>query len=247
MITSEIFGLNPGEELKQSTRRAVPYVDISIISFAACATSGGRPCGCWSRKCGISCEIGRCVCFVVFLVFSCLIFIFFQRHLVKQCVQLEEHQSSHQFIFASTVTKYANSPHHWPPDRLNIVFRQSELGQEVPFIELDSLYYLILRCQHWESEVCLDDPCPATLLPRCVWPMVDTNDKLSLTITYNPCIHYFRGISFYYSNEARNIKSIARDANEVWVCQRWYKSCIYSYIIWAVRVHNKALIGVQCG
>ena len=53
-------------------------------------------------------------------------------------------KSSGQFIFASTVAKYVNSYHHWPPDRLKIIFGQSELGQETPFTELDSLYHLIL-------------------------------------------------------------------------------------------------------
>jgi len=53
-------------------------------------------------------------------------------------------KSSGQFIFASTVAKYLNSHRHWPPDRLKIIFRQSEPGQETPFAELDSLYHLIL-------------------------------------------------------------------------------------------------------
>jgi len=42
------------------------------------------------------------------------------------------------------VTKCVNSDRHWPPDRLKIIFRQSEPGQETPFAELDSLYHLIL-------------------------------------------------------------------------------------------------------
>ena len=53
-------------------------------------------------------------------------------------------KSSGQFIFASTVAKYVNSHHHWPPDRLKIIFGQSNPGQETPFAELDSLYHLIL-------------------------------------------------------------------------------------------------------
>jgi len=53
-------------------------------------------------------------------------------------------KSSGQFIFASTVAKYVNSGRHWPPDRLNIIFGKSKLGQETPFAELDSLYHLIL-------------------------------------------------------------------------------------------------------
>jgi len=53
-------------------------------------------------------------------------------------------KSSGQFIFASTVAKYINSRRHWPPDRLGVIFGQSEPGQEIPFAELDSLYHLIL-------------------------------------------------------------------------------------------------------
>ena len=53
-------------------------------------------------------------------------------------------KSSGQFIFASTVAKYVNSHRHWPPDRLKIIFGQSEPSQEMPFAELDGLYRLIL-------------------------------------------------------------------------------------------------------
>jgi hypothetical protein len=53
-------------------------------------------------------------------------------------------KSSGQFIFASTVAKYVNSHRHWPPDRLKIIFGQSEPGRETPFAELDSLYHFIL-------------------------------------------------------------------------------------------------------
>ena len=53
-------------------------------------------------------------------------------------------KSSGQFIFASTVAKYVNSHRHWPPDRLKIIFGQSDRGQETPFAELDGLYHFIL-------------------------------------------------------------------------------------------------------
>ena len=53
-------------------------------------------------------------------------------------------KSSGQFLFASTVARYVNSHRHWPPDRLKIIFGQSDPGQETPFAELDSLYHLIL-------------------------------------------------------------------------------------------------------
>jgi len=53
-------------------------------------------------------------------------------------------KSSGQFIFASTVAKFVNSPRHWPHERLKIILGQSEPGQETPFAELDGLYHLIL-------------------------------------------------------------------------------------------------------
>jgi hypothetical protein len=53
-------------------------------------------------------------------------------------------KSSGQFIFASTVAKYVNSHRHWPPDRLQVIFGESEPGQETPFAQLDGLYHLIL-------------------------------------------------------------------------------------------------------
>ena len=53
-------------------------------------------------------------------------------------------KSSGQFIFASTAAKYVNSHRHWPPDRLKVIFGQSEPGQGTPFAELDGLYRFIL-------------------------------------------------------------------------------------------------------
>jgi hypothetical protein len=53
-------------------------------------------------------------------------------------------KSSGQFIFASTVAKYLNSYRHWPPDRLGVIFGQSDPGQETPFAERDGLYHLTL-------------------------------------------------------------------------------------------------------
>ena len=70
-------------------------------------------------------------------------------HLPKNWPSLEDMRrlvakSSGQFIFASTVAKYINSHRHWPPDRLKIIFGQSNPRNETPFAELDSLYRLIL-------------------------------------------------------------------------------------------------------
>ncbi|KAF8805049.1 hypothetical protein BYT27DRAFT_7193581 [Phlegmacium glaucopus] len=49
-------------------------------------------------------------------------------------------KSSGQFIYASTVMKYLDSPHHWPTDRLDIVFGLSNPGIDTPFAALDALY-----------------------------------------------------------------------------------------------------------
>ena len=61
-----------------------------------------------------------------------------------QDIQRLVEKSSGQFIFASTVVKYVSSHRHWPPDRLQVIFGQSEPGQETPFAELDGLYHFIL-------------------------------------------------------------------------------------------------------
>ena len=55
-------------------------------------------------------------------------------------------KSSGQFIFASTVTKYVNSHHHWPPDWLKIILGQYKPcgDSDTPFAELDGLYHFIL-------------------------------------------------------------------------------------------------------
>ncbi|KAF8817200.1 hypothetical protein BYT27DRAFT_6949245 [Phlegmacium glaucopus] len=52
-------------------------------------------------------------------------------------------KSSGQFIYSSTVMKYLDSPHHWPTDRLEIIFGLSNPGVDTPFAELDALYIQI--------------------------------------------------------------------------------------------------------
>ncbi|KAF8799040.1 hypothetical protein BYT27DRAFT_7202813 [Phlegmacium glaucopus] len=52
-------------------------------------------------------------------------------------------KSSGQFIYASTVIKFVESPRHRPTDRLDIIFGLKTLGKQVPFAELDALYRLI--------------------------------------------------------------------------------------------------------
>ncbi|KAF8814331.1 hypothetical protein BYT27DRAFT_7238893 [Phlegmacium glaucopus] len=49
-------------------------------------------------------------------------------------------KSSGQFIYASTVMKYLDSPHHWPTDRLDVIFGLSNPGVDTPFAALDALY-----------------------------------------------------------------------------------------------------------
>lgn len=53
-------------------------------------------------------------------------------------------RSSGQFIYASTVIKFVNSHHHWPPDRLKIIFGILPRGKTTPFAEMDGLYSEIL-------------------------------------------------------------------------------------------------------
>ena len=50
-------------------------------------------------------------------------------------------KSSGQFIYASTVVEFIESPHHSPEERLNIVFGLAATpDEESPFAELDALY-----------------------------------------------------------------------------------------------------------
>ncbi|KIM43687.1 hypothetical protein M413DRAFT_443595 [Hebeloma cylindrosporum] len=49
-------------------------------------------------------------------------------------------KSSGQFIYASTVLKFLESPRHRPQDRLNIIFGISAAENATPFAELDALY-----------------------------------------------------------------------------------------------------------
>ncbi|KAF8817188.1 hypothetical protein BYT27DRAFT_6948895 [Phlegmacium glaucopus] len=49
-------------------------------------------------------------------------------------------KSSGQFIYASTVMKYVNSPRHRPTQRLDVIFGITNPGNDTPFAELDALY-----------------------------------------------------------------------------------------------------------
>ena len=57
----------------------------------------------------------------------------------SEIVRLVE-KSSGQFIYASTVMKYLDSPHSWPTDRLDIIFGLPNPGIDTPFAVLDALY-----------------------------------------------------------------------------------------------------------
>ncbi|KAF8798341.1 hypothetical protein BYT27DRAFT_7218575 [Phlegmacium glaucopus] len=49
-------------------------------------------------------------------------------------------KSSGQFIYASTIMKYIESPRHWPTDRLGIILGIMKSGGDTPFAALDELY-----------------------------------------------------------------------------------------------------------
>ncbi|KAF8162591.1 hypothetical protein B0H34DRAFT_285825 [Crassisporium funariophilum] len=55
-------------------------------------------------------------------------------------------KSSGQFIYASTVAKYVDSPRHRPTDRLEVIFGLSDPENDTPFAELDALYTHIFSC-----------------------------------------------------------------------------------------------------
>ena len=52
-------------------------------------------------------------------------------------------KASGQFIYASTVMKFVESPDHWPTDRLNVIFGLTSPGKNTPFADLDALYTII--------------------------------------------------------------------------------------------------------
>lgn len=54
------------------------------------------------------------------------------------------HKSSGQFIYASTVTKFIESPRGRPTKRLDIILKLSSPGNSTPFADLDALYKHIL-------------------------------------------------------------------------------------------------------
>lgn len=63
-------------------------------------------------------------------------------HEIEQLVE----KASGQFIYASTVIKFVESPDHWPPERLKSALGSTpnSLGRGMPFADLDALYSFIL-------------------------------------------------------------------------------------------------------
>jgi hypothetical protein len=65
-------------------------------------------------------------------------------------------KSSGQFIYASTLLKFIDSPRHWPLDRLDIIFGISPRGKTTPFAEMDSLYLHIFMSASDNIETALE-------------------------------------------------------------------------------------------
>ncbi|KAF8809772.1 hypothetical protein BYT27DRAFT_7187645 [Phlegmacium glaucopus] len=55
-------------------------------------------------------------------------------------------KSSGQFIYASTVMKYLDSPNHRPTKRLDVIIGLIPVNGDMPYKELDALYSHILSC-----------------------------------------------------------------------------------------------------
>ncbi|KAF8803646.1 hypothetical protein BYT27DRAFT_7109348, partial [Phlegmacium glaucopus] len=55
-------------------------------------------------------------------------------------------KSSGQFIYASTVMKYLDSPNHRPMKRLDVIIGLRPVDGDMPYKELDALYSHILSC-----------------------------------------------------------------------------------------------------
>ncbi|KAF4621697.1 hypothetical protein D9613_012831 [Agrocybe pediades] len=53
-------------------------------------------------------------------------------------------KSSGQFIYAATVVRYVESPRHRPDQRLDAIFNLRPPFKDLPFMELDALYRLII-------------------------------------------------------------------------------------------------------
>ncbi|KAF9552951.1 hypothetical protein CPC08DRAFT_714157 [Agrocybe pediades] len=53
-------------------------------------------------------------------------------------------KASRQFIYAATVVRYLESPRHRPDQRLRVIFGLQPPFKDLPFAELDALYWLII-------------------------------------------------------------------------------------------------------
>ncbi len=63
-------------------------------------------------------------------------------------IQSLVHRSAGQFIYASTVIKYVDSPQHRPVERLESVLRIHNPAGDIPFAELDCLYKHVFSSVH---------------------------------------------------------------------------------------------------
>lgn len=65
-----------------------------------------------------------------------------------QVIQSLVQRSAGQFIYASTVIKYVDSPQHRPVERLEAVLRLQNRVGDIPFAELDCLYRQVFSSVH---------------------------------------------------------------------------------------------------
>jgi hypothetical protein len=71
----------------------------------------------------------------------------------RRIIQTLVEKSSGQFIYAAMVIRYVSSVRHNPPDRLGVILgRSPQLGGDMPFAEIDSLYtHIFSRVENIEK------------------------------------------------------------------------------------------------
>jgi len=90
-------------------------------------------------------------------------------------------KSSGQFIYASTVIKFVDSPHHLPQDRLNIVFGIAPPELATPFAELDALYDQI-----FSSVIYIEDALEILLILLLLTNLPPRPSLLDRFLSYKP-------------------------------------------------------------
>ncbi|KAF8811830.1 hypothetical protein BYT27DRAFT_6437434 [Phlegmacium glaucopus] len=94
-------------------------------------------------------------------------------------------KSSGQFIYASTVMKYLDSPHHRPMKRLDVIIGLIPIDGDIPYKELDALYSHILSCvDNWANTLKIfgflffrDWMHPDLVTPYCVAGLLDLDEE----------------------------------------------------------------------